>query len=87
LAAAAHQGWSANLLSTPSDMFSSTAVSTVVGLGGAGGALGGAIFTYIVEHAWTSHPRSIFVIAALAYLVALSVFQVLVPKLSIEETA
>lgn len=87
LAAAAHQGWSANLFSTPSDMFASTAVSTVVGLGGAGGALGGAIFTYIVKHAWTSHPLSIFVIAALAYLVAYLVFQLLVPKLDIESSA
>jgi ACS family hexuronate transporter-like MFS transporter len=34
LAAAAHQGWSANLFSTPTDMFPSTAVSTVVGLAG-----------------------------------------------------
>jgi ACS family hexuronate transporter-like MFS transporter len=83
LAAAAHQGWSANLFSTPSDMFSSTAVSTVVGLGGAGGALGGAIFTYVVKHVWTSHQLSIFIIAALAYPVALGIFQFLVPRLYI----
>ena len=42
LAAAAHQGWSANLFSTPTDMFPSTVVSTVVGVGGAVGAVGGA---------------------------------------------
>jgi MFS transporter, ACS family, hexuronate transporter len=87
LAAAAHQGWSANIFNTPSDMFPSTAVSTVVGLGGAGGAFGGAIFTYFVKHLWTSHPLSIFVTAALAYLVAFGAFQLLVPKLAIEETA
>jgi len=33
LATAAHQGWSANLFSTPGDMFPSTAVSTIVGIG------------------------------------------------------
>jgi MFS transporter, ACS family, hexuronate transporter len=87
LAAAAHQGWSANLFSTPSDMFASTAVSTVVGLGGAAGAFGGAIFQKIVGYAWINHPLSIFVIAALAYPVALGVFQLLVPKLHIEEAA
>ena len=38
LATAAHRGWSANLFSTPTDMFPSTVVSTVVGLGGAAGA-------------------------------------------------
>src|SRR6202046_4532367 len=32
LATAAHQGWSANLFSTPTDMFPSTSVSTVVAL-------------------------------------------------------
>jgi len=84
LAAAAHQGWSANLFSTPSDMFASTAVSTVVGLGGAAGAFGGAMFSKIVGYAWTSHPLSIFVIAALAYPVSLAIFQLLVPSLHIE---
>ena len=38
LATAAHQGWSSNLLSTPSDMFASSSVGTVVGIGGAMGA-------------------------------------------------
>ena len=33
LATAAHQGWSSNLLSTPSDMFPSNSVGTVVGIG------------------------------------------------------
>ena len=86
LAAAAHQGWSANIFSTPSDMFDSTAVSTVVGIGGASGALGGAIFTYIVKGMWTSHPLFIFVIAALAYPAALGIFQLLVPHLQSART-
>jgi ACS family hexuronate transporter-like MFS transporter len=81
LAAAAHQGWSANLFSTPTDMFPSTAVSTVVGIGGAVGSLGGVIFTGIVGSYFSLHPLLIFGMAASAYLVSLAIFQLLVPRL------
>jgi MFS transporter, ACS family, hexuronate transporter len=81
LAAAAHQGWSANLFSTPADMFPSTAVSTVVGVGGAAGALGGAAFTWIVKHNLSLHQLLVFSMAAAAYVVALAIFQLLVPRL------
>ncbi len=81
LAAAAHQGWSANLFSTPSDMFPSRTVSTVVGIGGAMGSLGGVLFTGIVGSYFSLHPLLIFGYAACAYLLALGVFQLLVPKL------
>src|ERR1700722_6318330 len=86
LATAAHQGWSANLFSTPTDMFPSTSVSTVVGLGGAAGAAGGAIFTWIVSHTFSLHPTPIFVLAGFAYVTALLIFQLLVPKLGINQT-
>jgi len=81
LAAAAHQGWSANLFSTPGDMFPSTAVSTVVGIGGAAGAAGGAAFTWVVKHNLSLHPLLIFSMAAGAYLTSLLIFQLLVPRL------
>jgi ACS family hexuronate transporter-like MFS transporter len=81
LAAAAHQGWSANIFSTPSDMFPSTAVSTVVGIGGAVGAVGGATFTWIVSHYFSLYPLLIFALAASAYMVSLAIFQILVPRL------
>ena len=81
LAAAAHQGWSANLFSTPTDMFPSTAVSTVVGIGGAVGSAGGATFTWLVKHFFSLHPLFIFSLAASAYLVSFLVFQLLVPHL------
>ena len=81
IAAAAHQGWSANLFSTPTDMFPSTAVSTVVGIGGAVGAAGGATFTWIVKHYFSLHPLLIFGMAALAYILSLAIFQWLVPRL------
>ncbi len=81
LAAAAHQGWSANLFSTPADMFPSTAVSTVVGIGGAAGAIGGAIFTWVVKRNLSLHQLLVFSMAASAYVVALGLFQLLVPRL------
>ncbi len=81
LGTAAHQGWSANLFSTPTDMFPSTAVSTVVGIGGAAGALGGAVFTKFTGAVWSSHPFLIFLLGSLAYLSALAIFQALVPRL------
>lgn len=81
LAAAAHQGWSANLFSTPADMFPSTAVSTVVGVGGAAGAVGGACFTWIVKKNLSLHQLLVFSMAAAAYLVALALFHLLVPHL------
>ena len=81
LAAAAHQGWSANLYSSVTDMFPSTSVGTVIGWGGAVGSLGGALFTWIVSHYFALHPLPIFILAATAYLLALGVFQLLVPRL------
>jgi ACS family hexuronate transporter-like MFS transporter len=81
IAAAAHQGWSANLFSTPGDMFPSTAVSTVVGVGGAAGAVGGACFTWIVKRNLSLHQVLVFSMAAGAYLFALLLFQLLVPRL------
>jgi ACS family hexuronate transporter-like MFS transporter len=86
IAAAAHQGWSANLFSTPADMFPSTAVSTVVGIGGAAGAAGGAAFTWVVKHNLSLHPLLVFSMAAGAYLVSLAIFQLLVPRLGIART-
>jgi ACS family hexuronate transporter-like MFS transporter len=81
LAAAAHQGWSANLFSTPGDMFPSTAVSTVVGIGGSAGAIGGACFTWVVKRNLSLHQLLVFSMAAGAYVVALLLFQLLVPRL------
>jgi ACS family hexuronate transporter-like MFS transporter len=86
LAAAAHQGWSANLFSTPGDMFPSTAISTIVGIGGAAGAAGGAAFTWIVKRNLSLHPLLVFSIAAAAYLISLAIFQMLVPRLGLPRT-
>ena len=75
LATAAHQGWSSNLLSTPSDMFPSSSVGTVVGIGGAAGAAGSVLFTFLVGILWTNHALLIFFAAGSAYLLTLFAFQ------------
>src|SRR5206468_11376020 len=48
LATAAHQAWSANLYSLPSDMFPRKAVGSVIGIGGTAGAVGGMIFSLYI---------------------------------------
>ena len=47
LAASSHQAWSANIFTTVSDAFPKRAVSSVTGIGGMAGALGGAFISYI----------------------------------------
>jgi ACS family hexuronate transporter-like MFS transporter len=48
MATAAHQGWSANLFTTASDLFPTSVVGSVVGLGGMTGGVGGMIMTLLV---------------------------------------
>jgi ACS family hexuronate transporter-like MFS transporter len=83
LAAAAHQGWSANLFTTTSDMFPRKAVGSVVGIGGMAGAIGGMLVSKVVGYilTWTGSYVPIFIIAGSAYLVALAIFHSLAPKL------
>eukprot|EP01137_Pigoraptor_chileana_P025528 Opistho-2@95145 len=48
LAASAHQAWSANIFTIVSDMFPKKAISSVVGIGGMAGSLGGVLFPYFI---------------------------------------
>ena len=79
LAAAAHQGWSANLFTTPSDMFPQSVVGAVVGIGGMAGSVGGVLFAlstgWILQ--WTHSYAPLFTIAATAYLLAIVVLRLL----------
>src|SRR5712671_6356298 len=83
LAAAAHQGWSANLYTLTSDMFPRQAVGSVVGLGGTAGAFGGMLIAkltgYILQTTGSYMP--VFIIAGTTYLVTLLMLHLLVPKL------
>jgi ACS family hexuronate transporter-like MFS transporter len=83
LAAAAHQGWSANLFTLTSDMFPRKAVGSVVGIGGTAGAVGGMFIAMLVGAILeaTRSYMSIFIMAGTMYLVALLVIHLLVPRL------
>ena len=84
LATAAHQAFSANLYTIPSDMFPRKAVGSVVGIGGMVGAIGGmgmAKFTgYILQT--TGSYTLIFAVAGSVYLIAVGVIHLLSPRLA-----
>ena len=84
LAAAAHQGWSANLFTLVSDTFPRRAVGSVVGLGGMAGAVGGMLISIVVGEVLnrTHSYVPIFLIAGFAYLAALLIIQLLAPSLA-----
>jgi ACS family hexuronate transporter-like MFS transporter len=83
VAAAAHQGFSANLFTLTSDMFPRRAVGSVVGIGGFAGAMGGFLMNRAAGRLrdMTGNYIAMFAIAASAYLLALLVIHVLVPRL------
>jgi ACS family hexuronate transporter-like MFS transporter len=82
LAMAAHQGWSANLFTLPSDLFPRAAVGSVVGFGGMIGSAGGVLMQLfagrIVQATHSYLP--LFLIAGSAYLVGLGIVQLLTPR-------
>jgi ACS family hexuronate transporter-like MFS transporter len=89
LAAAAHQAWSANIFTTASDMFPKRAVSSVVGIGGMAGSIGGILFQPLVGIILDYFQRLgnktigyniIFAICGSAYLVAWLVMHFLIGK-------
>ncbi len=82
LAAAAHQGWSANLLTTVSDMFPREAVGAITGIGGMAGSVGGVLFSggvgWVLMH---YHRYSIlFAVSSSVYLLALAIMRLMVPR-------
>lgn len=84
LTTAAHQGWSANLFTTASDMFPRGTVATVVSMGtlcSALSAIGFSIFSGWVLQ-WTHSYTPLFTIAAFAYLSAMLGMQCLAPGLT-----
>jgi ACS family hexuronate transporter-like MFS transporter len=83
LAAAAHQGFSTNLLTLPSDLFPPKAVASVVGFGGMAGAFAGMLVAKLLSFhlQWTGSYKTPFLMAGTAYLIALAVLQVMLPRL------
>lgn len=84
LAASAHQGWSANLFTIPSDTFPRPAVGSVVGMGGMGGAIGGMMVAPLIG-LWLDYSHKsygpLFLAAGSMYLIALFVIHLLVPRI------
>jgi len=83
LAAAGHQGFSANLYTLTSDLFPKRAVASVMGVAGMAGAVGGMLIAKIVGYVlqWTGSYMIPFFIAGSAYLVALAVIHILTPRM------
>lgn len=89
IGASAHQAWSANIFTTVSDMFPKKAVASIIGIGGMAGGIGGVLVSklggYIFDyydglgHIQTGY-TIMFVLCAVAYLIAWSVMKLLVPK-------
>lgn len=84
LAAAAHQGFSCNLFTLPSDVLPRRAVGSLVGIGGTAGAIGGMLLSkyagWVLDRLGTFKP--IFAYAGCAYLLALLVVHLLSPRLT-----
>jgi ACS family hexuronate transporter-like MFS transporter len=85
LAGAAHQGFSANLFTLPSDMFPSKAVASVVGIGGMAGGIGGVLFAKLIGYLLqaTNSYAIPFAIAGSVYFIALAIVHLLAPKLEV----
>jgi ACS family hexuronate transporter-like MFS transporter len=89
VAAGAHQGWSANLFTTVSDMFPRTAVGSVTGIGSMAGSVGGFLIAFYAGHVLerTHSYSSLFLVASSVYLLALALMVLLAPKLRKTEFA
>jgi ACS family hexuronate transporter-like MFS transporter len=83
IAAAAHQGWSANVYTLASDMFPRQAVGSVIGFAGMAGAVGGMLIAkltgYLLETTGSYLP--VFTIAGTTYLITLALVHALAPRL------
>jgi ACS family hexuronate transporter-like MFS transporter len=91
LAAAAHQAWSANIFTTVSDYFPKKDISSVVGIGGMAGSVGGILFPLaigiILDHFKllgniTAGYNIIFIMCGSAYLLAWLVMHFLTHKIN-----
>lgn len=90
LAMAAHQAWSANIFTTASDMFPKKTVSSVVGIGGMAGSVGGILFPFVVGRLLdfyksagniTAGYNLLFVVCGCAYLLAWGVMHLFAPRM------
>lgn len=90
LAAAAHNAWSANIFTVASDMFPKKALSSVIGIGGMAGSVGGILFPMLVGYLLdlyklkgniTTGYNLLFLICGCAYLLAWLIIHFLTPRM------
>ncbi|MBX2892106.1 MAG: MFS transporter [Saprospiraceae bacterium] len=89
IATAGHQGFSANIFTTVSDMFPKKAVASVTGIGGMAGAIGGILIASLAGLLF-DHYKALgsiqtgyyimFVVCSLAYLMAWLIMRALTPR-------
>jgi ACS family hexuronate transporter-like MFS transporter len=89
LAVAVHQAWATNVFTMASDMFPTEAVSSVVGIGGMAGAVGGILFPVLVGYLLDSYKAAgnltggynlLFTICGFTYLTAWGIIHLLTRK-------
>jgi len=89
LVVAVHQAWSTNVFTMASDMFPSGAVSSVVGIAGMAGAVGGILFPMLVGYLLDSYKAAgnltggynlLFAICGSTYLTAWIIIHILTRK-------
>ena len=90
LAIAAHQAWATNVFTMASDMFAKESVSSVVGIGGMAGAVGGILFPMLIGYLLDSYKADgnlvggynlIFTMCGSTYLIAWIIIHLLTRKL------
>lgn len=88
-AVALHQAWATNVFTLPSDMFPKQAVSSIVGIGGMAGAVGGILFPILIGSLLDTYKAAgnlaggyniIFTICGCTYLVAWGIIHLLTRK-------
>lgn len=89
LAVAVHQGWATNVFTMASDMFPTEAVSSVVGIAGMAGAIGGILFPILIGSLLDSYKAAgnlaggyhlIFTLCGVTYLIAWIIIHLLTRK-------
>lgn len=89
LAIAVHQAWATNVFTMASDMFPVEAVSSVVGIAGTAGSLGGILFPILIGYLLDTYKglgnittgyNILFTLCSVAYLVSLAIIHLLTRK-------
>ncbi len=82
LATACHQGWSANVFTSATDMFPSRVAGSVVGLGATAGGIGGMFLTLLAGMSiqWTGTQKAVFIWAGLMHPISLIIYRLWIGK-------